>query len=73
MVTAFLVGLLLLFYYYNKTVKRFQMKSTGCRDVQHAGLQSTQTRRNYSSNNTSKQDANKGHLRIPKHPTSVAA
>ena len=36
----------------NKTVKRFQMKSTGCRDGQHTGLQSTQTRRNYSSNNT---------------------
>ena len=30
----------------NKTVKRFQMKSNGCRDVQHTGLQSTQTRRN---------------------------
>ena len=45
------------------------MKSTGCRDVQHTGLQSTQTRRNYSSNNTGKQDAQtRGHLRIPKHP-----
>ena len=36
------------------------MKSTGCRDVQHTGLQSTQTRRNYSSNtinNTGKQGA----------------
>ena len=53
----------------NKTVKRFQMKSTGCRDVQHTGLQSTQTRRNYSSNNTGEQDAQtRGHLRIPKHP-----
>ena len=53
----------------HKTVKRFQMKSTGCRDVQHTGLQSTQTRRNYSSNNTGKQDAQtRGHLRIPKHP-----
>ena len=29
-----------------KPVKRFQMKSNGCRDVQHTGLQSTQTRRN---------------------------
>ena len=55
--------------YIHKTVKRFQMKSTGCRDVQHTGLQSTQTRRNYSSNNTGKQDAQtRGHLRIPKHP-----
>ena len=33
------------------------MKSNGCRDVQHTGLQSTQTRRNYSSNNTGKQGA----------------
>ena len=30
----------------NKPVKRFQMKSNGCRYVQHTGLQSTQTRRN---------------------------
>ena len=30
----------------NKPVKRFEMKSNGCRDVQHTGLQSTQTRRN---------------------------
>ena len=30
---------------YLKTVKRFQIKSTGCRDVQHTGLQSIQTRR----------------------------
>ena len=59
----------------HKTVKRFQMKSTGCRDVQHTGLQSTQTRRNYSSNNTSKQDAQtRGHLgEFPSIPTSVAA
>ena len=28
-----------------KPVKRFQMKSNGCRDVQHTSLQSTQTRR----------------------------
>ena len=41
-----------------KPVKRFQMKSNGCRDVQHTGLQSTQTRRN-----TGKQGAQtiKGH------------
>ena len=25
----------------NKTVKRFQMKSTGCRDVQHTGTKHT--------------------------------
>ena len=28
-----------------KPVKRFQMKSNGCRDVRHTGLQCTQTRR----------------------------
>ena len=41
-----------------KPVKRFQMKSNGCRDVQHTGLQITQTRRN-----TGKQGAQtiKGH------------
>ena len=31
--------------------------SNGFRDVHHIGLQSTQTRRNYSSNNTGKQGA----------------
>ena len=68
-------------YYYclksastNKTVKRFQMKSTGCRDVQHTGLQSTQTRMNYSSNNTGKQGAQtRGIFEFPSIPTSVAA
>ena len=50
------------------------MKSTGCRDVQHTGLQSTQTRRNYSSNNTGKQDAQtRGIFEFPSIPTSVAA
>ena len=45
------------------------MKSTASRDVQHTGLQSTQTRRNYSSNNTSKQDAQtRGIFEFPKHP-----
>ena len=38
-------GLFYIIYMY-KPVKRFQMKSNGCRDVQHTGLQSTQTRRN---------------------------
>ena len=31
---------------YKASIKRFQMKSNGCRDVQHIGLLSTQTRRN---------------------------
>ena len=55
--------------------KIFQMKSNGCRDVQHTGLQSTQTRRNYSSNNTGKQGAQtRGHITciFPSIPTSVA-
>ena len=44
------------------------------RDVQHTGLQSTQTRRNYSSNNTGKQDAQtRGIFEFPSIPTSVAA
>ena len=50
-----------------KPVKRFQMKSNGCRDVQHTGLQSTQTRRN-----TGKQCALDWHI-SPSIPTSVAA
>ena len=51
----------------NKTVKRFLIKSTGCRDFQHTGLQSTQTRRNYSSNNTSKQSAQtRGIFELPR-------
>ena len=34
----------------SRPVKRFKMKkSTGCMDVQHTSLQSTQTRGNYSS------------------------
>ena len=51
--------------YLEKPVKRFQMKSNGCRDVQHTGLQSTQTRRN-----TGKQGAQtRGHsAHLPKHP-----
>ena len=54
----------------HKPVKRFQMKSNGCRDVQHTGLQSTQTRRN-----TGKQGAQtRGTQHIfPSIPTSVAA
>ena len=50
--------------------KRFQMKSNGCRDVQHTGLQSTQT-----SRNTGKQGAQtRGTQHIfPSIPTSVAA
>ena len=49
----------------NKPVKRFQMKSNGCRDVQHTGLQSTQTRRN-----TGKQGAQTrgSSAHLPKHP-----
>ena len=49
----------------NKRLKRFQMKSNGCRDVLHTGLQSTQTRRN-----TGKQGAQTlGHsAHLPKHP-----
>ena len=39
---------------YTKPVKRFQMKSNGCRDVQHTGLQSTQT---IARKNTGKQGA----------------
>ena len=45
----FVGGLILKYYLFkctNKPVKRFQMKSNGCRDVQHTGLQSTRTRRN---------------------------
>ena len=49
-----------------------QMKSNGCRDVQHTGLQSTQTRRNYSSNNTGKQGAQTRDI-FQCIPTSVAA
>ena len=47
-----------------KPVKRFQMKSNGCRDVQHTGLQSTQTRRN-----TGKQGAQTrgSSAHLPKH------
>ena len=53
-----------------KQVKRFQMKSNGCMDVQRIGLQSTQTRRN-----TGKQGARtRGTLHIfPSIPKSVAA
>ena len=59
--------------YLYKIVKRFQMKSTACRDVQHTGLQSTQTRRNYSSNNTGKQGAQtRGFFKFPSIPTSAA-
>ena len=48
-----------------KPVKRFQMKSNGCRDVQHTGLQSTQTRRT-----TGKQGAQTrgSSAHLPKHP-----
>ena len=61
--------------YTNKPIKSFQMKSNGCRDVQHTGLQSTQTRRHYSSNNTGKQGAQTRGTRhiFPSIPTSVAA
>ena len=63
----------MLYNCFNKTVKRFQMKSR-CRDVQHTGLQSTQTRRDYSSNNTGKQGAQtRGIFEFPSIPTSVAA
>ena len=50
-------------------------KSTRCRDVKHTGLQSTQTRRNYSSNNTGKQGAQTRGTRyiFQSIPTSVAA
>ena len=50
---------------YVKPVKRFQMKSNGCRDVQHTGLQSTQTRRT-----TGKQGAQTrgSSAHLPKHP-----
>ena len=47
-------------YVYYKPVKRFQMKSNGCRDVQHTGLQSTQTR------STQTRGTRSAHL--PKHP-----
>ena len=57
-----------------KTVKRFQMKSTGFRGVQHTGLQSTQTRRNYMSNNIGKQGTQtRGIFEFPSIPTSVVA
>ena len=45
-----------------------------CRDVQHTSLQSTQTRRNYSSNNIGKQVAQTRTQHIfPSIPTTVAA
>ena len=50
----------------NKPVKRFQMKSNGCRDVQHIGLQSTQTRRNTGKQGAQTRDTHSAHL--PKHP-----
>ena len=50
----------------NKPVKRFQMKSNGCRDVQHIGLQSTQTRRNTGKQGAQTRGTRSAHL--PKHP-----
>ena len=50
----------------NKPVKRFQMKSNGCRDVQHTGLQSTQTRRNTGKQCAQTRGTRSAHL--PKHP-----
>ena len=50
----------------NKPVKRFQMKSNGCRDVQHTGLQSTQTRRNTGKQGAQTRGTRSAHL--PKHP-----
>ena len=47
----------------NKPVKRFQMKSNGCRDV---GLQSTQTRRNTGKQGAQTRATHLTHL--PKHP-----
>ena len=49
-----------------KPVKRFQMKSNGCRDVQHTGLQSTQTRRNTGKQGAQTRGTRSAHL--PKHP-----
>ena len=49
-----------------KPVKKFQMKSNGCRDVQHTGLQSTQTRRNTGKQGAQTRDTHSTHL--PKHP-----
>ena len=46
-----------------KPVKRFQMKSNGCRDV---GLQSTQTRRNTGKQGAQTRATHLTHL--PKHP-----
>ena len=52
--------------YNNKPVKRFQMKSNGCRNVQHTGLQSTQTRRNTGKQGAQTRGTRSAHL--PKHP-----
>ena len=54
------------------------MKSNGCRDVQHTGLQSTQTRRNYSSKTLVSKVHKQGALGtsqfiFPSISTSVAA
>ena len=51
---------------FHKPVKRFQMKSNGCRDVQHTGLQSTQTRRNTGKQGAQTRGTQSAHL--PKHP-----
>ena len=45
---------------------RFQIKSDGCRDVQHTGLQSTQTRRNTGKQGAQTRGTRSAHL--PKHP-----
>ena len=42
------------------------MKSNGCRDVQHTGLQSTQTRRNTGKQGAQTRGTRSAHL--PKHP-----
>ena len=65
-------GVIVQYNLFVKPVKRFQMKSNGCRNVQHTGLQ---TRRNYSSNNTGKQGAQTRGTRhiFPSIPTSMAA
>ena len=47
-----------------KPVKRFQMKSNGCRDVQHTGLQSTQTRRNTGKQGAQTRGTRSAHLPI---------
>ena len=65
-VIYFLVFVKLCSCRYLKPVKRFQMKSNGCRDVQHTGLQSTQTRRNTGKQGAQTRGTRSAHL--PKHP-----